>query len=312
MLILLFFFSIKKEKKNKRNSYFVSKLDSSFYETMAFQQVKIPNFEYTANSMSGAGLKTPRFLNDQRQRFFVFDSRQRQNFSTTDSDNIRISLPETISQIKTMCLEYFTMPNGIYNITAALTNDLLYVTQGGSYVITIPDGAYDTSTLISTLTSLLDTATGNTWTITLSPITLKLTFTATGPAFSFDFTQPGTVFHELGFDNFVYTSSGSPESLTAPEIMQLQGITEIFINVNEYESTLFSSSMNANFCVPILTNTGGQIFYLRNSNIEQSSFFNSYSNKYNTFNIQLLDSQGRFIQTNGCEYIMMVSVSYYD
>ena len=259
------------------------------------------------NSISYAGLKTTRFLHDNRKKFFIFNSRYRTNPSAS-SNNCVIQTPELIQNIKSMTLEYFSIPMTIYNISAATKNNIFAGTQGAPFSVTVPDGNYTPTSLFSQLSTLLLAATGNVWTFTLSSTTALVTI-ASGVAFTLDFTVVNAMWLELGFLKIITPLS---VSVTGTSVIQLQGTTELYINIQNYESVLFSTNIAGNFTVPVNVPFGEIITYQRNVGQEQINFFNMTNNKFATFEIQLLNASGQLVDLNGAEWTLIISVTNYD
>lgn len=129
------------------------------------------------------------------------------------------------------------------------------ITDSTNSTITIPIGNYTTTSLITTLTPILNTATGLTWTITYSTTTGKFTFSNSGgKVFTFTFglagndgtTNPRFI---LGFN-----SGTSPQgtSIVSQNIAQVTGPNYLFVNSE-------SLGRSANLYLPIndQTNKGG-------------------------------------------------------
>ena len=98
------------------------------------------------------------------QQLVVVSSAQRQNFSTDDPGNCRVVLPVPSVSFTSVELLSWSVPNSVYNISAALSNNGLSATYtaGGakSFAVAIPDGQYSASSLVIVLQALINSVIG--------------------------------------------------------------------------------------------------------------------------------------------------------
>lgn len=168
-------------------------------------------------------------------------------------------------------LLHFSMSNTIYNIR----NYAFTIRIGAtSYLITLPDGNYTAPTFFTQLQTAISTITGTPFTVTLDPVTQRLTIASAG-AFDLLFTDtlaaqatPPHVLVTIGFDQEDYLGVNS---YTAPRVYSLSQPDHIIIRLpNLASSRLFTTQGSSGaYIVPVSVNFGAQITYDSNSNFPQ-------------------------------------------
>ena len=91
-------------------------------------------------------------------KYVNIDTKFRDEYNYNDTVNYTLTLPERITDVKSLKVKSVELPITFYNISAALGNNCfkIYDTMG-SEIITVPDGNYTEATLISELNSLITT-----------------------------------------------------------------------------------------------------------------------------------------------------------
>ena len=89
-------------------------------------------------------------------KYVNIDTKFRDEYNYNDTVNYTLTLPERITDVKSLKVKSVELPITFYNISAALGNNCfkIYDTMG-SEIITVPDGNYTEATLISELNSLI-------------------------------------------------------------------------------------------------------------------------------------------------------------
>ena len=90
------------------------------------------------------------------------DTRFRNNYYSSPSSNFNVTLPLTINNVLTMQLSAFELPTTYYNISKQFGNNFFSISiDGDSQVVTIPDGNYNYSGIVSAINEALKLLDGN-------------------------------------------------------------------------------------------------------------------------------------------------------
>lgn len=121
-----------------------------------------------------------------------------------------------------------SIPYTWFNTTAA-NNAFEILESGVPFAITIPPGNYDGTSLAAALQNAIGLigGLGNTYTVTFSPTTYRLTFTATPGTFQLNFSVANSAALLLGF--LTGSTTVDAGSVTAPNMVGLLPDFEIFI-----------------------------------------------------------------------------------
>jgi hypothetical protein len=107
------------------------------------------------------------------------------------------------------------------------------ISDGTSYVITVPVGTYTADSLASKLQALFDAATGHHWTISFDDVSAKYSFSCSPTkTFNFDFgvdspTGPVSMRLVMGFNQ---GNTGNSVGLIAPNIPMVSGPDYLYLN----------------------------------------------------------------------------------
>jgi hypothetical protein len=89
-------------------------------------------------------------------KYVNIDTKFRDEYNYNDTVNYTLTLPERITDVKKLKVKSIELPITFYNISAALGNNCFKISDGTySAIITLPDGNYTESTLLSELNSLI-------------------------------------------------------------------------------------------------------------------------------------------------------------
>lgn len=190
-------------------------------------------------------------------------SRDRSNGVVTAA---QFQLARTFNSVSEVELVHFSMSNTIYNIRGFVLPIKIGAT---TYAVTLPDGNYAAPGFFTDLANAITTQTGTAFTVTVDPLTLRITIASAG-VFELPLALvPGHVRVTIGFAAADLTGANSYTgtmvySLSQPDhiIVRMPGITS---------SRLYGTSTVVGvFCVPISVNFGSQIVYDAQSNFLQS------------------------------------------
>lgn len=196
-------------------------------------------------------------------------SRDRTNGVVTAA---QFQLARTFNSCSEIELLHFSMSNTIYNIRGYV---LPVVIAGTPYAVTLPDGNYIAPGFFTDLANALTAQTGTAFTVTVNPVTLRVTIAA-GVTFSLLLATgnvgspaPGHVRVPIGFAATDLTGASSYTgtmvySLSQPDhvILRIPGITA---------SRLYGTqNVVGVYVVPVNVNFGSQIVYDAQSQFVQS------------------------------------------
>lgn len=169
-------------------------------------------------------------INTLLKEFYINSSAPYRNAGGTNEDFVitengrHLGPPKTPKFVK---LASASIPYTWYNVTTS-NNAFTLVEGGTSYPVTIPVGNYDGAGLATALTTALNASGGaNTYTVTYSTVTSKLTFAAAPGTFRLNFNVANSIALLVGFPAGTLTAIVS--SITAPNVVALTPDYEIFI-----------------------------------------------------------------------------------
>ena len=89
-------------------------------------------------------------------KYVNIDTKFRDEYNYNDTVNYTLTLPERITDVKSLKVKSVELPITFYNISAALGNNCFKIYNGAnSAIITVPDGNYTEATLVSELNDLI-------------------------------------------------------------------------------------------------------------------------------------------------------------
>ena len=236
-------------------------------------------------------------------RLITLNSEDAQKLNGDYNSNLFFNIPNIVDENPDIShlevsLDSATIPVSFYLIND-VTNTLSYVYNSSPFTLTLTNGNYNGSTMITELTNKFDDN-GLTVVITLSQVTGLLLFKFANAISPVEFIYNTGLMKILGF-----TQSTSGVAIVPQLPMNLLGIQKINICSGNL-STLSSFSSSAILSnqviqsIPIDMPAFHQITYLDKSNHSGRMKSRFLSN----IDIQLLDEFGRFIEMNGIEYTL--------
>lgn len=206
-------------------------------------------------------------------------------------------------------LLHFSMSNTIYNLRGYLFTLRIGATL---YSITLPDGNYTAPTFFTQLQTAISTITGVAFTVTLDPVTQRLTIASAG-VFDLLFTDaiapqatPPHVLVTIGFDRQDYLGLNS---YTAPRVYSLSQPDHLVIRLPTLASSrLFTTQGSSGaFVVPVNVNFGSQIVFDSNSNFPQILHLVNSSGISN-FTVEVVDDFGRNLPNIADDWSMILRI----
>lgn len=236
-------------------------------------------------------------------RLITLNSEDAQKLNGDYNSNLFFNIPNIVDENPDIShlevsLDSATIPVSWYLIND-LTNTLSYVYNSNPFTLTLTNGNYNGSTMITELTNKFDDN-GLTVVITLSQVTGLLLFKFANAVTPVDFIYNTGLMKILGF-----TQSTSGVSVVPQLPMNLLGIQKINIcsgNLSTLSS--FSSSVALSNqviqSIPVDVASFHQITYLDKAN----HYGRMKSRFLSNIDIQLLDETGNFLEMNGISFTL--------
>ena len=227
--------------------------------------------------------------------------RSKDRFLGTSTD-FKINLETPIQDLTGVSLLSVSLPN-TFNVTSE--NNIFTFNDSTDVTITLPVGSYNVNTLISTLTSLMNASGSQTYTISYSSISMKLTFEAVG-AFTI---KASSLNYILGFDTENDTIAST--SHEAINILRLDYPPYLLIEISELYS-LFSKSTavnsHANFIIPMDVNSQSIQLFNRNNAFNINNCY--MSSNITTLTVKLKKDDGSIVSLNGGDWSLLLGLIY--
>ncbi len=233
-----------------------------------------------------------------------------------DSTNFEYKLPTKLKNIIYIRLTSVEIPNINYVIKASKNNNSFQINNidGDSSVntITIKDGNYTSDTLINLLNESLESINGNAFTVSIDPITGKLTISSDASrTFELNFTRTGDLTYQglnyyFGYKNLVYTGE---TSYVGDSIINLIGNHYFFIKLNDFSNIIDYYVPNA--FAKIITNTDkfNVQFEDYDSFISKDKLFRSPID-LDCIKVQLVDFRNNFLEFEQHEFSFTLELGY--
>lgn len=238
----------------------------------------------------------------------VINSEDRQNYTTTTSTNYRVNLANPINQrIVGYGLKSAVIPKSNYNIPV-IRNTFTFFDGVANYVITVPAGNYTMTQLLTEIQTSLNALGPNTFTLTYSNVSGKVTWSTTGPPMIINptlDTSQGSILYKLGF---VPGTAYTGVTITAPNVADISGIKSAYIKIKQLTQYMRNTTNSMlNFKVDLDGQFGDIIFYADENKYHQ--YFNiAQDNLTNqgTFDITLVDEYAIPVDLNGRDWSFVI------
>lgn len=280
----------------------------------------------------------------QNRQFLNVDTRFRDNYYGSSSTNYNLSLPNQFTNVLSIQLLSLEMPTSFYIISKQFGNNYfnLIVEGENPTVITVPNGNYSVTGVISYLNSEMQKLGGN-----FQYITFNVNIDSNGDgsnqtivnidpsqniSFSLNF-QANTYGIEdkntplplkfgwiLGFRNGIYENN---ITYVSEGVIDLSGPRYIYLVIDDYHNNVsnnfygaFNSSiLNKNILSRITLNSNAKTFSVFNqNNLNIVSYPRIYFGPVSiqNFGIQVLDEYGRVIDLNNMDYsfCLVLQIAY--
>jgi hypothetical protein len=271
----------------------------------------------------------------EKTKLINIDTKFREEYNYLQTANYNISLPERITEVKSLTVTNVEIPISYYNISANLGNNTFTITNpsnNASKTLTIPDGQYSTGSQLQTaITNVIGTLS--------SPFTnLTYIYNPSGSIFktnsgalniSFAVDPSGNIDKYnvkyklgwlLGYRNVNYSITTS--NTVSESFVDLNGPRYLYLALEEYNkgnqksfiTPLFNSMINKNIIARISMDPVSHGY----QSILPANMFNgllksdnrNYTGKIDIqkLNVQLLNEIGNPINLNGMDFSFFMEV----
>lgn len=273
-----------------------------------------------------------------KTKYLNIDTRFRDNYSTSSPSNYQLTLPERVTEVKSISVRNIEVPMTYYNISSTLGNNAMLVTLKSTNVsqtIVVPDGQYTASTLTTKINQLLAgiNCTSIVYFINASNFSVftdqsvnnqyTLTFNVTDQGVLTNNNLQFTLGWLLGFRSYSYNLVlGTP--VMSEGMVDLAGPRYLYLVVDEFLNTgprsfvtlLQTSSLNQNVLARISPNMNdhpyGTILTANTVTGSLLSDHRTYSGKVNLerMNIQLVNECGIPMNLNGMDFTFCLELQH--
>lgn len=274
-----------------------------------------------------------------KTKYVSIDTSYRDNYSAYDASSgaaCVITLPERITEVKTIKVRNIEIPNSIYNISSTIGNNCFQISSGAtSEMVIIPDGQYTSSSLstqINTSIQALSTVAFRTLQHALTSGNKSIFTIASGGALKVSFavlsngsTETANFNRKLGwsmgFRNTTYTISTSQ---TSEAILNIYGFKYLYLVIDEFtkgnQNSFLAVLPNSLVRKTILARIAldkhffpfGEVFTANLTNGYLLSDRRSYTGAVDLqrLSIQLVDDIGKPVSLNGLDFSFCLEVEH--
>lgn len=241
------------------------------------------------------------------EELIIINSKDRYSGTST---SFKIRSDRLIRDIEWIKLCYAYIPNMFYNINS--NNNVLTVEEGGGgdVSVTLTNGNYNISELISHIQTKLNAAGGlsGTFTVTYNDITMKITIASTVD-FSLNFSNStSTIYKILGFDNEDKTPDASNWTGDNPvDLQYIENYNIVMNNIGEYVHNITDNSYFFSFVIPNNKNKTEIVEYYENKNFEQK-IDTGKTLDISYLDIELRDQSNKIVDLNSIDWHFIIKI----
>jgi hypothetical protein len=256
------------------------------------------------------------------------------NITTPDKYKYNITIPEIVTNVKTISIKCIELPMTFYNVSSNLENNYFTVTasNGNAAVITIPDGSYNSlnsvvgnvnRVLSSTITDLsLNTDMSGNYYMNSNSHGYTIDFSSFKDKYNFKSSLGWLIGFRL--PTYVLPSSGGRITAECSNQLSVPAPRYLYLAIDEFNKGVQTSFvtpvsnafLNKNVIARITLNSAvygyGSVLPANMFNGYLVSDVRSYNGKVNLqkLNIQLLNESGMPVDLNGQDFSFCIEVTY--
>lgn len=286
-------------------------------------------FQFPETRQYGSHMVMTNVKPDTKYKYVNIDTRFSDDFNSVGAANYTIVLSDRLTNIKSMSVVNVELPISFYNISAAIGNNVFYVTDqavGVSVAIVLDDNQYTITSLTDAINSILSSQFGGDLVFSVDASGCSV-FTSGVGSYDINFnvdssgdtklTPKFKLGWILGFRDLTYTIVGSGGGgsgiLTSDYMINLTGPRYVYLVVNEFHngdqtsfiSVLSDSTIRKNIIARVTTAYNhysyGTILPANFGNGLLTSDVRTYNGKIDIqkLNIQIVDENGAVMNLNG-------------
>lgn len=269
---------------------------------------------------------------ETKTKFVNIDTKFRDEYNYLQITNYNVTLPERITDVKSIEIPNIEIPITYYNISMNLGNSFFKVMNTdntSSQIITIPDGQYDKNALATTINNLLVTTNLQYRVVVDSSSIFKTSSNSVKIEFDIDSTGNNDKFNFkfklgwiLGFRNTSYTITTSDTKSEA--IIDLTGPKYLYLaidefnnkgNQNSFVTPLSTSIINKKVIARMAMNS----FMFPYGSVASFTHYNGLTTDMRSYNgiidlmrlnVQLLNENGTLMQLNGLDFSFLMKIKH--
>lgn len=272
-----------------------------------------------------------------KMKYVNIDTKFRDEYNTDFTTDYNISLPERITDVRSISVVNMEIPNTFFNISKNLGNNAMKITSSGTTeILVVRDGNYNETSLLVELNARADALPAPFPNLVFDVSFNKITVTSSAGTFDFDFgVDSNGAFTKynfksrlgwlLGFRNQKYTGVASASKLTSEYFYSLTGPRYLYLVVDEFTSNgnpnsftapLPSSAISKNILARISLDNAVypfmQVIPANKSNGYLLSDVRSYTGKVDIqkLNVQLVNENGTAMNLNGADFSFCLQIEY--
>jgi len=270
-----------------------------------------------------------------KTKYVGIDTKFRDEYNSNLTTDYNITLPERITDVRTISVTNVEVPNTFYNISGNLGNNAMKVTSGGSTgIIVVTDGYYNQTTLLAELNARATALNSPFTNLVFDASFNKITITPSSGSFDFDFGVDSTgAFAKynfksrlgwlLGFRNQTYT--GITTKLTSEFMYSLTGPRSLYLVVDEFTgngnqksfvaplpSSVIAKHILARITLDSVNYPFMSVVPANGSNGLLLSDVRSYTGKVDIqkLNVQLVNDTGMPMNLNGADFSFCLQIEH--
>jgi len=274
---------------------------------------------------------------ETKTKYVNIDTRFRDDYSYSQLANYTITLPERITEVKSIYITNVEVPDVLYNVSAVQKNNSLTLTKNGTntkYTVTIPDNRYATvSALHTALNVQLHSVTGDSNISISVNSSNKSQLVSTTNTYTINFAVDSSGNFDksllnsklgwiLGFRHISYTVNNS--AVVAEALPDIFGPKYLYLAIDEFShgnqrsfiSPLPKSIINKNIVARIsvasLAFGFNNLITANRADGSMVSDKREYTGKVDLqrLNVQILDEYGNPVSLNGLDFSFCMEVEH--
>lgn len=268
-------------------------------------------------------------------KYVNIDTKFRDEYNSNVTTDYNITLPERITDVRTISVTNVEVPNTFFNISENIGNNAMKITSGASTgILVVRDGNYNQASLLTELNARKTTLGSPFTNLTFDASFNKITITPSSGTFALDFGVDSTgAFAKynfktrlgwlLGFRNQTYT--GITSRLTSEYMYNFTGPRYLYLVVDEFTSNgnqksfiapLPSSVLAKHILARITLDGANYPFMSVVPATGQSGLLisdvRSYTGKVDIqkLNVQLVNENGTPMNLNGADFSFCLQIEH--